>query len=305
MLRHTLLAVIFLVAVAGFAAETDQIETAYKALQAADTGKDFDALLKAADSCFQLSNTLIRAPQPADQDKEEAWKNVAVYAKQVRAYAEYTVNIAIVRTADPAKRIQAFEALEKGAPDGEYLPNLYGLMLGTYASMKPDRSFHFAQSVVAKAPKDQDVLLVLANGYYERKQYDAAASVGTRLASVMASHGRPEGMPTGDWEFKQTAMVGRGYWIAGMSYAAQQKYPQAVESLKASLPFLKGEPKLLAGAQFQIGVAAYNLARPVRDKAMMQEALKFSELAAATDSPYRAPAQQNVYAIRQELLRLR
>ena len=305
MLRHTLLAVIFLVAVSGFAAQTDEIETAYKALQTADAGKDFDGVLKAADSCFQLSNALIRAPQPADQDKVDAWKNAAVYAKQVRAYAEYTVNIAIVRTADPAKRIQAFEALEKGAPDSEYLGNLYGLMLGTYAKMKPDRSFQFAQSVVAKAPKDEDALMVLANGYYERKQYDSAANFGTRLAAVMGTHGRPEGMPTGDWEFKRTAMVGRGHWIAGMSYAAQQKYPQAVEFLKASLPFLKGEPKLLAGAQFQIGVAAYNLARPVRDKAMMQEALKFSELAAATDSPYRAPAQQNVYAIKQELQRLR
>ena len=97
MLRRTLLAVIFLVAVSDFAAQTDEIETAYKALQTADAGKDFDGVLRAADSCFQLSNALIRAPQPADQDKVEAWKNAAVYAKQVRAYAEYTVNIATLR----------------------------------------------------------------------------------------------------------------------------------------------------------------------------------------------------------------
>jgi hypothetical protein len=90
-----------------------------------------------------------------------------------------------------------------------------------------------------------------------------------------------------------------------MSYAAQNKYPQAAESLKASLPFVKGEPELLGAALFYLGVSNYNLGRLTNNKPLMREALQYTEQAAATRSAYQNSAQQNVYAMKQEMLRMR
>ncbi len=277
----------------------------YGKLKEADEKKDNAEVKKLAVQALQLSSKILKSAQPPGESDPEVWKTTQAQAKDVKTYAEYALDAAVLRAPEPAEKIDLFETLEKEAPDSKYLPQLYTPVLGAYAKMKPDKSFAFAQRAISKDPNNEDLLLVLTAGSFDRKQYDATANYGTKLAKSMATHPRPEGVAAADWDRKKNLMAGRGYWLAGMAYAAQGKYPQAAESLKASLPFVASEHELTAGAQFTIGLADYNLARATQDKALMQEALKYSQMAATSSSAYNKQAAQNAYAIKQELARMR
>jgi len=267
----------------------EDLNDVYKSLQAADEKKDNAEVKKLAVQCFQLSNKILNSPQPASESDAEVWKTTQSQAKDIKTYAEYALDAAALRASEPAEKIELFEILEKESPDSKYLQSLYTPVLAASAQMKPDKSFAFAQHVISKDPNNEEALLVLTAGTYEHKQYDGAINYGTRLAKVS----------------KRGVMQGRAYWYAGMAYEAQGKHPQAAENLKASLPFLKSEPAMEAGANFYIGVAQYNLARATHDKALMQEALKYSQIAATSNTAYGKQASQNAYAIKQELARMR
>ncbi len=304
MLRTTLC--VLLLATAPFVAVAqDELNEAFKALKAADEQKDSDLVKKWAVESIHLADASLKAPKPTDESDLAIWNTSQTFGKDVKAFAEYALDTAILRTTDPAKQGELFETLEKESPDSKYLPQVYGVVLGAYAKMKPDKSFAFAQRVIAKDPDNEALLFILTMGAYDRKQYDSTINFAGRLVKVMGGHPKPEGVSAGDWEFKRAQMLGRGHWYAGMSYAAQSKHPQAVESLKASLPYVKGEPALAAAAQFQIGLSDYNLARVTREKGIMQEALKYSEMAARSNAAVSKQAAQNAYVIKSELLKMR
>jgi hypothetical protein len=302
---RTTLCVLLLAAAPLVAVAQDELSEAFKALKAADEQKDTDLVKKWAIESIHLSNNVLKTAKPSDESDLAVWNTSQAYGKEVKAYAEYALDTAILRTTDPQKRVDLFETLEKESPACQYLPQLYGTALAAYAKMKPDKSFAFAQRAIAKDPNNEDLLLVLAAGAYERKQFDTTVNYANRLVKVMTGHAKPEGVSSSDWEFRRTSMLGRGYWFAGMSYAARNKHPQAAENLKASLPFVKGEPQLVAAAQLTIGLSDYGLARVTREKSVMQEALRYTELAAQSNTAYAKQASQNAYAIKNELAKMR
>ncbi len=158
-----------------------------------------------------------------------------------------------LRTKDRAKLIELVDALNQQSPDSKYLPQLYGpyaAALGQTGGTA--KAFQFAERVIGRDPANEDLLLILADGYMTRKQWDRAATYGLKLASVMSSHPDPNGVPAADWERKRAVLAGRGYYIAGMSYASAAKYPQADTNLRAALPYVKGDRTLLGGVLFYL-----------------------------------------------------
>jgi hypothetical protein len=286
---RTFLCALLIAGASSLAFAQEDLNDVYKSLQAADEKKDNAEVKKLAVQCLQLSNKTLNSPQPASESDAEVWKTTQAQAKEIKTYAEYTLDAAALRATAPAERIEIFEILEKESPDSKYLQSLYTPVLQAHAQMKPDTSFAFAQHVVAKEPNNEEALLVVTDGAYQRKQYDATINSGTRLAKIS----------------KRGNVQGRAYWYTGMAYEAQGKHPQAAENLKASLPLVSGEPQLLAQAQFFVGVAEYNLARSTQDKALMQDALKYSQMAATSGTAVAKQASQNAYAIKQELARMR
>ncbi len=75
-------------------------------------------------------------------------------------------------------------------------------------------------------------------------------------------------------------LLGRGYWIAGMGYATQNKLPQADQNLRAALPHLKGDDALMQTALFNLGLANYKMAQGGK-KALAADAARFNDQAAA------------------------
>ena len=134
-------------------------------------------------------------------DEAAAVKPRLEFAKEVETYAEYALYTAALRASDRAEMMELYDILEHQAPTSEYLPKLNSLYIGALGSTgKQSKAFAFAEKAIARDPSNEDLLAVLADGAMTRKQWERAAGYGTRLASVMSSHPKPEGVPVGDWE---------------------------------------------------------------------------------------------------------
>ena len=231
------------------------------------------------------------------------WKADVDFAKEVQTHAGYGLYLATLRVTDRAKHMELFETLDKEVPNSKYLSELYGVYLGALAQGGQNaKVYEYAGKALAKDPNNEDVLAVMADGALARKQFDRAATYGTRLATVMATHPRPEGTPVGDWEARRSQMVGRGNWIAGISYVSLNRFAQADKCLRAALPLIKNDNGLMPAAVFNLGVADYNLARATHDKVMMKQALGFFEQAYQLGGQYGPLAGQNIVAVKQEEL---
>ena len=283
----------------------DELRTSYHSLKAAEEKKDTDQIVKFATASSKAAREMIQSKEPPQSDDIEAWKAGVELAREVGPYADYALYAAALR--DHARLIELVDVLEKQNPSSKYLSQMYGLYLGAL-SQKPggaNKAFDFAGKAIAKDPNNEELLMVLADGAMTRKQWDRAAMFGTKLATVLGAHPRPEGTPTGDWERRRTALMARGYYIAGISYASVNKFSQADKSLRSAMPLVKSEPALYGPTMFYLGLANYQMARVTQDKPRMKEALAFSEEAYKAGGPMSQAANQNAYAIKQELLKMR
>jgi hypothetical protein len=284
----------------------DELRTAFDNLKSAEEKKDVDLIKKYAVESSQLARKALESAEPAQASEAEAWKAQMELARQAEPYADYALYTAAIKTRERAKVVDLFETLEKQSPKSQYVPQLYGVYLAALTQGgQASKAYDFASKALAKDPNNEELLLVLGDGAMTRKQWDRAAGYGLKVAAIMSSHPKPEGMAAADWERRKTLIAGRGYWIAGISYATLNKYPLADRNLRAALPLIKGEASLMNGALFYLGVADYNLARATQDKVMMKQALAFSEEAFKVGGQFAQSANQNVFAIKQELGRMR
>lgn len=288
------------------AAPANDIQAAYNSLKTAIDQRDVELIKKTAVEAARIADKTIKSPQPADAAEVASWKNEVEFAKEVQTHAGYGLYVATLRASERTKRLELFETLDKEIPNSKYLSDLYGVYLGALAQGGQNaKAYEYAGKAVSRDPNNEDLLAVLADGAMTRKQWDRAATFGSRLASVMSGHPRPEGTPTGDWEKRRSQMVGRGNWIAGISYISMNRFAQADKCLRAALPLVQGDPNLIPAAVFNLGVANYNLARATQDKVMMKQALAFFEDAYKQGGQYGALAGQNIVAVKQELGRMR
>lgn len=285
---------------------SDELHTKFSELKAAEEKKDAELVQKLAVELSQAARVVIKTPVPADETDAAALKSKVDFAKQVESYADYALYVQALRAPTAEKRIELFDVLNAQSPGSEYVPQLYSIYAASMAQTgQSNKLFAFAEKAIGRDGSNEDILAILADGAMARKQYDRAAGYGVKLATVMAGHNRPEGMAAADWDRKKSLMTGRGYWIAGISYATVAKYPQADKNLRAALPFVKGDDQMAGPALFFLGVANYNLARATQSKALLREAMAFSEQAAAIKGPYSQQAYTNANSMRQELMRMR
>jgi uncharacterized protein HemY len=280
----------------------EDLNTLFTNLKAAEQAKDYSKILKLATESSRMARETIAKPMPTDKVDADTHKYQVEFAKQVETYSDYALFAAGLRAPDNAQKMEFYEALEKQSPNSQYIPQLNGTYVTALSqSSKKAQVFPFAEKAIAKDPNNEELLMILADGCMSRKQWDRAATYGAKLASVMNGHAKPEGMAAADWDKRRAALEGRGYWIAGMSYATSSKWPQADKNLRAALPLIKGEMTMYTGALFQLGVANYQLARATQNKSLLSQAIEFSTQCATFQSSYQDQASKNVWAMKQEL----
>ena len=286
-------------------AAAGDLEDAFQNLKAAEEKKDAAQVKKLAVEIFGLTCNVIASTAPQDPDEKEAWASRVEYAKTTGLHAEYALYATAIQS-PPAVMVDLMSTLEQQNPKSQYLAAGYGPYLAALARTGGAAKVPaVAEKALENFPDNEDLLQVMADTALSRNQSDRALGYANRLITVLVQHPRPEGVPAADWERKRTAELGRGYWIAGVVYAGKGQFVPADKNLRAALPLIKGNPAMLGAALFHLGVANYNLGKATNNKARVLEGAKFSEDAAAIDSPYSQQAWHNATVMKTEAGRMR
>lgn len=280
---------------------TADVEAAYAKLKEAEGKKDADGVLEWAEKTSAAARAVVNSPKPEKADEVEGWTNAVDYARQVDTYTEYSEYATAIGGQPAEKLIALVESIEKRSPKSEYLTRAYPAYMATLSQAgKSDQLLAAATRRIELEPNNPDLLLVLADGAMKQKQPEKATEYASRLIAAMPAEARPEGMSDADWEKKKATLTGTAQWIAGVNYAEAKRYKEADEALRAALPVVRGQAGMEPAALFYLGVANYNLGKPTKNRALVSEAIKFSEECAKLASPYRELAQKNARGMRVE-----
>ena len=151
----------------------------------------------------------------------------------------------------------------------------------------------------------ENLLLVMANYSYSAKQGDRAQGYANRLVEDFGKKSKPEGVSDADWEKQKAASLGRGYWVSGLVSGEKNQYLAADKSLRAALPYLKGNNAMMSPALFYLGVANYNLGKAAASKAKILEGAKFSDDCAALHGDQAQQAAKNSLVMKADAAKMR
>lgn len=279
---------------AALAVDPNQLDISYKNLKAGEGKKDPDLVKKWASQTSAIARKLLSdGKMPPDE---------ADYARQVDIYTEYSLYSTALLLLNPFKTIELVDILERQNAKSQYLSKVYGKYFNALRQIgQSERAGMQAERVAAADPGCEDALLIAAE-YNLQKKNEPAKVIGyaNQLTKLMETKTKPEGMADADWAKKKDQLEGLAFWMAGIAYSDGSQFEEADKSLRLALPHLKDD-QVTAVALFHLGTSNYKIAKARKDKARMQEALRFSELSASTKGPVQSQAQQNVKAIRAEL----
>ena len=283
----------------------DELDDTYQSLQDAVAKKDAAQVKKLAVPLFDLSRKVIAAPEPTSAIEKEDWPNRVKYAKEAEGYAEYALFATGVQ-AEPATMVDLLGLLEQQSPKSKYLDQGYDAYLAALHQVgKDDAVPAISEKALANFPNNPDLLLSMANASLVKKQSDRAIGFANRLVAAANSRQKPEALAAADWERKKSVWLGRGYWISGVTNGEKSLYALSNKSLRAALPYIKGEPGVLAPALFYLGVDNYQLGTMTNNKAQILEGVKYSDQCAAIEGPYQHQAWLNSQSMKAAADRMR
>lgn len=286
----------FLALAAGVMA--NDLDDRYKELNAAYDKKDVDAVKKLAVETAKLGKAEAATPQPTDASQVSDWKARMEFAKDVQTRAEY--DLATTATANPDRVEELVDALIQVNPKSQYLTLCAAQYLAKLAGEGQAKELAGAQKILAANANSEDALDSLARGY-QSSAPDRAGGYATRLVAVMKGKAKPEGVSEADWEKKKGAYLGDGYYISGTSACAKSGWLDCDRDLRAALPYVGKDQRVLGITDFYLGLANYQLGKLTGDRTKIQEGEKYSEQAAAIPGPMQSRAQANVTAMKAEL----
>jgi tetratricopeptide (TPR) repeat protein len=263
-------------------------------LKAAESTKNPDLVMKWASQTSQVAKKVVASQQPKDEEEVEEWKRRVDYAKQVDTYTEYSLYAHALQTADPKKRLELFDALEQRNPNSEYLQKAASQRFLSYQQAGDmAKTVAFAEKVLATDQSNEDMLLFVADNYLQtKKDPEKVYAYTAKMVDVMASKPKPEGVADADWAKRKDQITGLARFMSGKQAYIQNKFGPADKELRAALPLLENQ-QAKAEALFYLGVANYKMEK-------IQDAVDFSKQCAAIKSPFQAPAQRNLTAIRSQ-----
>ncbi len=276
-----------------------EVTIAHECLKAAEAKKDPALVLKWSATTSEMARKVVQSPQPTADDEVDQWKRNVDYAKQVDIYTEYSLSAAALSmTTDPKVRIELAEALAARNPQSQYMPQLVQPLFLAYAQTgQNEKAIAFAEKCLAENRASEEMMVVLAQSYLEKKLADKAIAASEQAIQSAGAKQKPEGVDDAAWLNWKTQITGKAEWIAGVSYANQNKWPLADKSLRAALPSVQTDKPMLGEALFFLGLANYRIAEGGQPE-RARDALHFSEQSAAIPGPFQASARKNAAAIR-------
>ena len=299
------LSTIVLLVGAAAVARAQELDASYQSLKDAQAKGDAAAVKKLAGETSALARKAAAEAAPEDADEKAAWTTRVEYAKGIDVQTEYALYEVALKS-PPATMVDLLAALEAQNPKCQYLDQAYGSYL--YALSQTGGTAKIpavAEKALASFPENTDLLLVMVNSTFAAKQPDRAQGYANRLVAAWARKTKPEGVSEADYEKQKVASLGRGYFVSGVVSAERNQYAAADKSLRAALPYIKGNNAWMAQALFYLGTANYNLGKMTNSKAKILEGAKFSDDCAAIPGDLAQQAWKNSAIMKAEAAKMR
>ncbi len=276
------------------ALDPNDLDDALATLKAAQAKNDPDLVKKWSNTTSQLAQKQLAAKKPEDTDDDD-WKKHLDYVKQVDTFSEYAVDAAALQATDPGKKLDLIQALYDRNPKSQYMAQLLPAAAQALNTLNDaDRSITFSEKILAVDPNNDDMLLIAINGYSTKgKDPDKVIAYSAKLAEVIASKPKPDGVSDADWDTRKKFMIGLAHYFPGKTYYSQKKWGPADKELRAALPDVESNAALKPEVLFYLGDSNYRLENAV-------DALKYFQACAAIKSRYQAQAAKNVTVIKSQ-----
>ncbi len=275
-------------------AQADDLSDRFDALKRAEAARNAAEVHKYATETSRLARRQIAAQVPPEV-RNDYQKERAVYLSQADTYTEYSMAVAASYPGtDAAVIAELTDAIIAQNPKSDYLALAVPPYLASAA-----QPLDAAGKIMKLQPDNEDALLVLTDASLRAQQYQATERYAAELLAVMSGKARPERYSVEAWREKKAQLSAHVHFNAGVAACSQQAWQTCDAHFRAIL----SEAVLAGPVNFYLGWANYQLAKSANDRARLQEALKFSQQAAAIAGETQAPARQNVAAIEQELKR--
>jgi tetratricopeptide (TPR) repeat protein len=265
----------------------NDVDLGFKAIKAAEGKEDVEQVKKWAVRTGELAQKVAN-PAKAPTDADE--KADADHAKEVAAYAEYSLYAQVLKSRDTKVTVDLGETLEKVNPKSPYLWLASTKYLG---ALGPKGCATAAKMAVADS-KNAEAFLFAADCSWRGANAAGVVSNASRALEALGSRAKVDGGNEG-------AKSGTANFFVGIGNAMQQRWGPANKALRAALPALRGESIYEANALFNLGMANYTLGKAIGDKGQMRDGLHFFEQAAAIKSNVQDQASRNATLIRGEL----
>jgi hypothetical protein len=304
MKSYALILAAFLIAGPPAAVSADLEET-YNQLKEAGPQKDPATVKKLATAILEITVPGLASTAPTDAAEKEEWKKRIAYYRDTQTFAEYSLYSTAVQ-APPEVCLDLLRALEQLSPKSKYMDIAYPMYFQALTKTgAADKIPVVAESALKNLPENEDLLSVLAETALAKQDTAKALTYSEKVVAVAGKHAKPEEISEADWQRKRSATLGRAYYIAGFIYAGKQQNAQANRSLRAALPFIKGNDAMAGPALFTLGLVNYQLGTMTNNKAQVLEGAKFSEQAAAIKFAQTQDAWRNAQAMKDAAAKMR
>ncbi|MCC6586107.1 MAG: hypothetical protein IT168_05260 [Bryobacterales bacterium] len=290
---------VFPVAEKLLAADPSDSEIAYGGLQAAVAKQDPDLIVKWANLTNESAKKAVAASKPEDEDEAAHWKYKVDFGTQVQKRCEYEVYTAALRAQDWGKKLQLFEALKALNAKSEYAGQLDETYFLAYrATNQNDKAFAVAEKLAAENKANEDMLLLLANAAFEKKDAANTIKYGTATAELLKTKAAPQGVGPDEWTKKKNTTSGVALWMVGMTYASKSDWAQTDTVLREALPLIQGNDLLMSHALFQLGLANHRMGEKGGGVPKIQEAYNFFKQCSTVKGPNAGAATKNAAVLR-------
>ncbi len=278
------------------AMDAADVEMAYTGLEAAVAKKDADLTIKWAGIVQAAGKKALASPEPKDEEELERWKYRKQFSgsDQAPKRAEYELMAGALNSQDPALRVKYSEALAALNPQSEYLGQTRPLQFMAYRQLNQnDQALAFASAQLAAGTADEDMILMLLNNAWEKKDAAGVEKYADTLTAYLGPKAAPSGADPAAWQKKKTDSLGAALFLKGMIMAGQSKWKETDVTLREALPHLEGKDEMRGHALFNLGLANYRMGK-------LNDALLFNSQCATIKGPNQAQAVKNVAVIRQQ-----
>jgi len=230
---------------------------------------------------------------------DDEGKHQLEYAKEVDEYSEYALYVVALK-AQPKEEVDLVDALIKQNPKSQYLPEVATSYFAALSKAGEGAKACPAAMKMA-VDKNAEAMLYAADCSWRANRSEAVVSYAAKAAEAASTRTKREGVSESEWAAQKSALLGSSSFYSGVGYTMQMRYGPASKDLKAALPAIKGNQQLYAIALFDLGLANYQMGKPLGDRAQMREGLHYFQQSANIASPMQDQASRNAKLVLAEL----